>query len=120
MRIVVVGIVITLVQVIQGMRDFCDIWFMKWRGRRKTLTAFETGLFAGEEEQPLHGLDDLYFDFDFDLPTVHDLLLDALLLLRRELHDGVSPQVVVRPRPLLNRSLGHRRLRVLVTPMTTA
>ena len=56
----------------------------------------EGGL-AGEEEESLAFREDLKLDFNLDLLAVDDALLHPLLLLGRELHDGVSKQIRVGP-----------------------
>ena len=54
----------------------------------------EGGLAREEEESLAFGVD-LDFDFNVDLLAIDDALLHPLLLLGRELHDGVSEQIRV-------------------------
>ena len=51
------------------------------------------GRLAREEEESLAFWKDLNFDFNLNFLSVDDPLLHPLLLLGRELHDGVGKQI---------------------------
>ena len=60
--------------------------------------SFGTDFLSMEEEEALKRLDNFNLDFDLREVSVDNTRFNALLLLLRRHHDGISLDVIVRPR----------------------